>query len=120
MNFEFHPEAEREIHEAALRYELDVPGLGRRFADEVERAVEVLLDHPEMGARLDDDLRHFALRKFPFRSSMPLRLISFPSSPSRTAAASQGIGGLEFTIVDRELAVLTNRRPPVTPVTLAP
>ena len=66
MKFEFHPDAERELYEAALRYELDVPGLGRRFASEVERAVEVLLDHPEIGARLDDDLRHFVLRKFPF------------------------------------------------------
>lgn len=35
MNFEFHPEAERELFEATFRYELDVPGLGRRFADEV-------------------------------------------------------------------------------------
>jgi plasmid stabilization system protein ParE len=66
MNFEFHPEAEREIYEASLRYELDVPGLGRRFADEVERAVDVLLAYPEIGARLDDHLRHFVLRKFPF------------------------------------------------------
>jgi hypothetical protein len=66
MNFEFHPEAERELGEAALRYELHVAGLGRRFASEVERAVEVLLERPEVGARLDDDLRHFVLRKFPF------------------------------------------------------
>ena len=66
MNFEFHPDAERELHESTLRYELDVPGLGRRFADEVERAIDVLLDRPEIGSRLDEDLRHFVLRKFPF------------------------------------------------------
>jgi plasmid stabilization system protein ParE len=66
MNFEFHPEAERELDEAALRYELEVAGLGRRFGREIERAVEVLLERPEIGARLDDDLRHFVLRKFPF------------------------------------------------------
>jgi plasmid stabilization system protein ParE len=66
MNYEFHPEAERELVEATFRYELDVPGLGRRFAGEVERAVEVLLKHPDIGARVDDDLRNFVLRKFPF------------------------------------------------------
>lgn len=66
MNYEFHPEAERELFEATFRYEVDVPGLGRRFADEVERAVEVLLKHPGIGVPVDGDLRHFVLRKFPF------------------------------------------------------
>lgn len=66
MNYEFHPEAERELYEAALRYEAEVPRLGLRFGNEVERAIQVLLQHPELGASLDDDLRHFVLRKFPF------------------------------------------------------
>ena len=25
-----------------------------------------LLEHPELGSQLDDDLRHFVLRRFPF------------------------------------------------------
>lgn len=66
MNYEFHPEAEQELYEAALRYESEVPALGRRFGDEVEQVIQFLLEHPEMGSRLDDDLRHFVLRKFPF------------------------------------------------------
>lgn len=66
MRYEFHPEAERELDEAAVRYESEVPELGRRFAGEVERVIEILLENPEIGARLDDDLRHFVLRKFPF------------------------------------------------------
>lgn len=64
MNYEFHPEAERELYEAALRYESEVPDLGRRFGDEVERVVQLLLEHPEMGSRLDNDLRHFVLRTY--------------------------------------------------------
>src|SRR5687768_10502075 len=52
--------------EAASRYEAEVPELGLRFADEVERVIQLLLEHPELGSRLDDDLRHFVLRKFPF------------------------------------------------------
>lgn len=66
MKYEFHPEAELELYEAALRYESEVPELGRRFGDEVERVIQLLLEHPEMGARVDENLRHFVLRKFPF------------------------------------------------------
>jgi hypothetical protein len=36
MRYEFHPEAELELYEAALRYETEVPELGRRFGHEVE------------------------------------------------------------------------------------
>ena len=66
MKYEFHPEAEQELYEAASRYESEVSELGFRFADEVERVILLLLDHPELGSRLDDELRHFVLRRFPF------------------------------------------------------
>jgi plasmid stabilization system protein ParE len=66
MNYEFHPEAERDLFEAALRYESEVPELGGRFVNEVERVIGLLLEHPKMGARIDENLRHFVLRKFPF------------------------------------------------------
>lgn len=66
MNYELHPEAEQELYEAALRYEADVPRLGDRFGDEFERVIRLLLEHPELGARLDTSLRHFAFRRFPF------------------------------------------------------
>jgi len=66
MRYEFHPEAERELYEAASRYESEVSQLGFHLVDEVERVVRLLLEHPEMGSRLDDELRHFVLRRFPF------------------------------------------------------
>lgn len=66
MRYEFHPEAEQELYEAASRYESELPDLGRRFADEIERVVQLLLDHPELGSRLGEELRHFVLRRFPF------------------------------------------------------
>lgn len=66
MKYEFHPEAELELYEAALRYESEVPELGRRFGGEVERVVQLLLEHPDMGSPVDKDLRHFVFRKFPF------------------------------------------------------
>jgi plasmid stabilization system protein ParE len=57
MRYEFHPEAELELYEAALRYETEVTDLGRRFGDEVERVVRLLLGHPELGASVDETLR---------------------------------------------------------------
>ena len=44
MKYEFHPEAEAELYEAASRYELEISGLGFRFADEVERVIQLLLE----------------------------------------------------------------------------
>jgi plasmid stabilization system protein ParE len=66
MKCEFHPEAEQELYEAADFYEAGMAGLGYDFGDEVNRVINILLEHPELGARSDDDLRHFVLRRFPF------------------------------------------------------
>jgi plasmid stabilization system protein ParE len=51
MRYEFHPEAEQDLYEAASRYESEVPELGLRFAKEVERVIHLLLEHPELGSR---------------------------------------------------------------------
>jgi len=66
MRLEFHPEAELELIEAAVYYELQVPGLGERFEAEVRRATDLLLDHPEIGAPADPVLRKLVLSRFPF------------------------------------------------------
>ena len=41
MRLEFHPEAELELIEAALHYELEVPGLGQRFEAAVRLATDL-------------------------------------------------------------------------------
>jgi hypothetical protein len=61
MRLEFHPEAELELDEAASFYEASLSGLGSDLGDEVERVIGILLEHPELGARLDENLRHFVL-----------------------------------------------------------
>jgi plasmid stabilization system protein ParE len=66
MRLEFHPEAELELIEAALHYELEVPGLGERFEYEVRSATDFLLDPPEIGQQVDPNLRRFILPRFPF------------------------------------------------------
>jgi plasmid stabilization system protein ParE len=66
MNVEFHPEAELELHETALHYDIRMSGLGRQFGAEVSRVIQLLLENPELGSRVDNHLRHFVLRRFPF------------------------------------------------------
>lgn len=66
MKLEFHPQAELELIEEAVYYELQVPGLGERFEAEVRRATDLLLEHPEIGHPIDPDLRKFVLNRFPF------------------------------------------------------
>jgi len=66
MNYEFHPEAERELIESAARYELSVQGLGERFGDEIERVIELLLENPNLGSVLENEIRHFLLQRFPY------------------------------------------------------
>jgi len=66
MRLEFHPEAGLELIEAALRYEREVPGLGLRLGDEIRRATDLLLEHPEIGLTIDAERRRLVLDGFPF------------------------------------------------------
>lgn len=66
MNYIFHPEAELEFVEAVSRYELEVPGLGRQFRDEIRHAIDLIAENPEIGAPVAENLRCFVLRRFPF------------------------------------------------------
>ena len=66
MRLEFHPEAELELIEAAVHYELQVPGLGEHFEAEVRRVTDLLLEHPEIGQPVDPDLRQLVISRFPF------------------------------------------------------
>lgn len=49
MRYEFHPEAEQELFEAAWKYDLHVTGLGCRFADEVHERVSAAREMLEAG-----------------------------------------------------------------------
>ena len=55
-----------ELIEAAVHYELQVPGLGKRLEAEIRRATDLLLQHPKMGPPVDPGLRKFVLTRFPF------------------------------------------------------
>ena len=66
MTSALHPDAERELLEAARFYEKTVVGLGLEFIAEVERAASLIVANPEIGQRLDPILRRVLLKKFPF------------------------------------------------------
>jgi hypothetical protein len=53
MKVEFFPDAERELSDAAERYERQCPGLGSDFILEVERLTAVLCELPFLGERID-------------------------------------------------------------------
>ncbi len=58
--------AERELAEAIEHYEREVPGLGRRFLDEVEAGVALLMDYPEIAPKIRGNTRRLVLPKFPY------------------------------------------------------
>jgi plasmid stabilization system protein ParE len=61
MKLEFHPQAEEEFLEAVSYYEVRMPGLGERFAAEVRTAGALLLEYPEIGQAMSQELRKLVL-----------------------------------------------------------
>jgi len=67
MRLEIHFEAREEFLQAAQFYEAQVPGLGQRFTNEIERCQKALLDTPLIGLPYGRRLRKFTVGdKFPY------------------------------------------------------
>ena len=62
----YHPAAEDELLNEIGYLELRMPGLGRRFYNEVRRAERLLSQFPESGPEVLPGIRKHSLRKFPF------------------------------------------------------
>jgi toxin ParE1/3/4 len=63
---EFHRLAEHELNEAAQYYDLEDPGLGAAFLEEVDRCLQSIQAHPEAGAIVRGAVRRRLLRRFPY------------------------------------------------------
>jgi len=63
---EFHRLAERELNEAAQYYEVEEPGLGSSFLQDIDRCLRSIEDRPEAGAILRGSVRRRLLRRFPY------------------------------------------------------
>ena len=66
MSFYFHPEAERELHEAIDYYEAIEPGLGYDFSLEVYAAIQLAMTYPEAWPPMEMDIRRVLTRRFPY------------------------------------------------------
>lgn len=66
MKVRFLSEADVEFREAARYYEDKAPGLGIAFIAEVHRVAAVVASQPSIGSPVDDELRKFVLRRFPY------------------------------------------------------
>lgn len=63
---EFHQLADRELNEAAQYYQLESPGLGSSFLKEIDRCLQSIEEHPEVGVILRGSVRRRLLRRFPY------------------------------------------------------
>lgn len=63
---EFYRLADRELNEAAQYYDVESPGLGSSFLDEIDRCLQSIQDHPEAGMILRGSVRRRLLRRFPY------------------------------------------------------
>ena len=60
------PTARLDLEEAHAWYEEQSPGLGDRFAKDVDSTVGRLAEHPEAHAVVDGRIRRALLRRFPY------------------------------------------------------
>lgn len=58
--------AEIEMTEASGFYEAATVGLGAEFLDEIQRVIQILSEHPELGRPIDHGFRQALLHRFPF------------------------------------------------------
>lgn len=62
----FHNMAEHELNEAASYYDAQSPGLGHAFLDEIEPAVNQILEHPLATPLLNEFVHRKSVRRFPY------------------------------------------------------
>jgi toxin ParE1/3/4 len=61
-----HEIAETEINEAADFYDLESPGLGGVFLDEIQRAFQIIIDFPDAAPLIRGCVRKRIVAKFPY------------------------------------------------------
>jgi len=59
--------AELELEDSVRYYELEFFGLGKKFKDEVRKAVKRVVDYPEAWSIERGDVRKCLLHKFPYK-----------------------------------------------------
>lgn len=62
----FHPDARRELREAADFYDLERDGLGTEFLDAVEATMHRLIEHPQAAPIALEPVRKRRVPRFPY------------------------------------------------------
>jgi plasmid stabilization system protein ParE len=62
----FYPAAEAEMNEAATFLDIESPGLGQAFLDDLQHAIDIIVLHPEIAPIIRGRVRQKLLRKFPY------------------------------------------------------
>jgi plasmid stabilization system protein ParE len=66
VTYRFLSPAQEEIQEAAQFYDARVPGLGADFLEELDAAIQRILQFPEAWGVISEPFRHCSLRRFPY------------------------------------------------------
>ena len=61
-----HPEAERELAEAAAYYQFCSQGLGRDFSERVAAAIRSVQEQPSIGTHITTRIRRRLVTRFPY------------------------------------------------------
>ena len=59
--------AKQELEDAVRFYELEVPGLGAKFKDEVRKAALRIVEYPQAWSVERGDVRKYLLHRFPYK-----------------------------------------------------
>ena len=68
----FRRAAQAEFDAAALRYDMQRPGLGAQFVSEISRAVDLAATYPERFSIRHADIRRVPARRFPYAVHLPV------------------------------------------------
>lgn len=60
------PEAEQDVAEAALWYEVNEPGLGAQFVDQVQATLSTVAEQPSAFTAVHKTVRRALVKRFPF------------------------------------------------------
>lgn len=59
--------AKIELDDGKEYYEMEVIGLGKRFKQEVKRAINIIKKMPKIGSPESENIRRYILHKFPYK-----------------------------------------------------
>jgi len=92
----YHPDAEKELIEAAQYYERRIRTLGFKFVSEADRAVSLIMATPQRWSIIEEDVRSYSCLVFLTRFTTEIFPTEFTFLLSNITAGTQAIGDIEL------------------------